>query len=138
MLVRFTHTLNCGIISPHSIHSENPMTDCLFCKIVQGAISANIIYEDEKIIAFDDIYPKAPQHKLIIPRRHIATLNDLTSEDVGLAGHMIYTAQSLAKQLGIAEDGYRVVMNCNAGGGQLVYHIHLHLLGGRSLVWPPG
>lgn len=114
------------------------MTDCIFCKIVQGAVPSNIIYEDEQVIAFDDMYPKAPQHKLIIPRKHIATLNDFTQEEVALAGHMLYTAQYLAKQLGIAEDGYRVVMNCNAGGGQLVYHVHLHLLGGRSLVWPPG
>ncbi len=114
------------------------MTDCLFCKIIQGEVPANIIYQDDTAIAFDDIYPKAPQHKLIIPRRHIATLNDITEADTHLTGHLLYIAQYLAKQLGIAQDGYRVVMNCNAGGGQLVYHIHLHLLGGRSLVWPPG
>ncbi|MFT3741229.1 MAG: histidine triad nucleotide-binding protein [Gammaproteobacteria bacterium] len=114
------------------------MQNCLFCKIIQKEIPATIIWEDDQIIAFDDIYPRAPQHKLIIPRKHIATLNDLTPEDTQLAGHLLMTAQALAKQLGIAEPGYRVVMNCNAGAGQVVYHIHLHLLGGRSLQWPPG
>jgi histidine triad (HIT) family protein len=114
------------------------MTDCIFCKVVEGTVPSNIIYQDDTVIAFDDLYPKAPHHKLIIPRKHIATLNDITPEETKLVGHMLYTAQQLAKQLGIAEEGYRVVMNCNAGGGQLVYHIHLHLLGGRSLVWPPG
>lgn len=113
-------------------------TDCLFCKIIRKEIPANIIYEDEMVLAFDDIYPKAPQHKLIIPRKHIATLNDITPEDTQLAGHLLQTAQLLAKQLDIADAGYRVVMNCNAGAGQVVYHIHLHLLGGRSLIWPPG
>lgn len=114
------------------------MTDCLFCKIVAGDIPAHIIYQDDQVIAFDDIHPRAPQHKLIIPRKHIATLNDLLPEDAGVAGHLLFTAQQLAKELGIADAGYRVVMNCNAEAGQLVYHIHLHLLGGRSLTWPPG
>lgn len=114
------------------------MTDCLFCKIVAGEIPANIIYQNDQVIAFDDIHPRAPQHKLIIPRKHIATLNDLLPEDELLAGRLFFTAQQLAKELGIAEAGYRVVMNCNAEAGQLVYHIHLHLLGGRSLTWPPG
>ncbi len=114
------------------------MTDCLFCKIAAGDIPANIIYQDDQVIAFDDIHPRAPQHKLIIPRKHIPTLNDLLPEDTAVAGHLLLTAQQLAKELGIAEAGYRVVMNCNAAAGQLVYHVHLHLLGGRSLTWPPG
>jgi len=109
------------------------MTNCIFCKIAKRELPTNLIYEDDKVIAFDDIHPRAPIHKLIIPRQHIATLNDLNSNDTALAGHLLYTAQQLAKQLGIAETGYRVVMNCNAGGGQIVFHIHLHLLGGRSM-----
>lgn len=112
--------------------------DCLFCKIVNKEIPATIAYSDDKVIAFDDLHPRAPTHKLIIPRKHIATLNDLTTEDAPLIGHLLYTAQTLAKQYGIAEAGYRVVMNCNADAGQAVFHIHLHLIGGRHLTWPPG
>lgn len=112
--------------------------DCLFCKIVSAEIPAKIIYQDEHVIAFDDIHPQAPQHKLIIPRKHIATLNDIDVDDTWLMGHLLQTAQHLAKQLETADVGYRVVMNCNKAAGQLVYHIHLHLLGGRSLTWPPG
>ena len=111
---------------------------CLFCKIIAGEIPATIIYQDEQVIAFDDIKPHAPTHKLIVPRKHIATLNDLEESDEALIGHMAYVAQQLAKEIGIAEDGYRVVMNCNAGAGQTVFHIHMHLLGGRPFVWPPG
>lgn len=114
------------------------MKNCIFCQIIQAKIPANLIYSDDQIIAFDDIHPKAPQHKLIIPRQHIPTLNDLTAENTALAGRLLYVAQHLAKQLGIAEAGYRVIMNCNPDGGQLVYHIHLHLLGGKSLNWSPG
>jgi histidine triad (HIT) family protein len=114
------------------------MENCLFCKISAREIAANIIYEDEQVLAFDDIRPQAPHHKLLIPRKHIATLNDLHQDDTLLVGHLIYTAQRLAKQLGTAEAGYRVVMNCNKGAGQEVYHIHMHLLGGRNLTWPPG
>ena len=112
--------------------------DCIFCKIASHEIPATIIYEDDKIIAFDDLHPKAPQHKLIIPRKHIATLNDLTEEDSLLAGHMLLVSTQLAKKLDIAEDGYRLVINCNAAAGQEVFHIHIHLLGGRDLHWPPG
>jgi len=114
------------------------MQNCLFCKILAQEIPANILYEDEKVIAFDDVQPKAPQHKLIIPRKHIASLNDLIPEDTSLMGHLFYVAQHLAKQLDIAEAGYRVVMNCNKAAGQTVYHVHLHLLGGRTFSWPPG
>lgn len=114
------------------------MQDCLFCKILTKEIPAKIIYEDEQVVAFDDIHPQAPQHKLIIPRQHIATLNDMSVLDKALVGHMMFTAQQLAKELGVAEAGYRTVMNCNRGAGQAVYHIHLHLLGGRPLLWPPG
>lgn len=90
------------------------------------------------MVAFNDLNPKAPHHLLIIPRQHIATLNDVQTEDTPMLGSMLQVAQQLAKKLDIAEEGYRVLMNCNAGGGQAVYHIHLHLLGGRAMTWPPG
>ena len=107
--------------------------DCLFCKLVAREIPADIVFEDDDVIAFRDIAPQAPTHILIIPKRHISTLNDLTEEDCALVGRLQFTAQKIAKEVGIAEDGYRVVMNCNEAGGQTVYHIHLHLLGGRQL-----
>jgi len=112
--------------------------ECLFCKIASRVIPANIIHQDDTVVAFDDIGPKAPQHKIIIPRKHIATLNDISSEDTLLMGHMMETAVTLAKKLNMADAGYRVVMNCNSGGGQTVFHIHMHLLGGRQMTWPPG
>jgi histidine triad (HIT) family protein len=111
--------------------------DCIFCKIVNKQAPASISYEDDLVVVFDDLYPKAPYHKLIIPRQHMATLNDVKEEDKLLVGHMLYTAQKIAKQLGIAEEGYRVLLNCNRGGGQLIFHVHLHLLGGRITEWPP-
>lgn len=112
--------------------------DCLFCKIAAGQIAAKIIFKDDLIVAFDDINPQAQQHKIIIPKKHIATLNDLQAEDTELIGHMIQSATKLAKELSIAEAGYRLVMNCNKEGGQTVFHIHIHLLGGRHMTWPPG
>ncbi|HSW93647.1 MAG TPA: histidine triad nucleotide-binding protein [Gammaproteobacteria bacterium] len=112
--------------------------DCLFCKIAGGEIPAKLIYEDKDIVAFDDINPQAPHHKLIIPRKHIATLNDLSPDDNALLGQMVQAAKSIANQLEIAETGYRLVMNCNRGAGQSVFHIHAHLLGGRQMLWPPG
>lgn len=110
----------------------------LFTKIINGEIPAQIVYEDDKVIVIDDINPQAPIHKLIIPRQEIHTLNDLSTNEQLLVGHMIYVAKHLARQLNIAEKGYRLVFNCNQDGGQTVNHIHLHLLGGRSLGWPPG
>lgn len=112
--------------------------DCLFCKIASGDIPAKIIHQDEFTLAFDDIKPQAPLHKIIIPRQHIATLNDLNADNKDIISHLFLTATQLAKQLHLAEDGYRLVMNCNAHGGQTVFHIHLHLLGGRHMTWPPG
>ncbi|BFM49036.1 histidine triad nucleotide-binding protein [Marinomonas sp. THO17] len=112
--------------------------DCLFCKLVKGEIPATILYQDDDVIAFEDIMPQAPTHFLVIPKRHIATLNDLTDEDASLVGKLQVTAAKVAKQKGISDDGYRVVMNCNEMGGQTVYHIHMHVLGGRSMTWPPG
>lgn len=117
---------------------KDKMTTCLFCKIINQEIPANIIYQDNEVIAFNDINPQASVHKIIIPRQHIETLNDITPDHNALLGHMLQTAKHLAVELNIADKGYRVVMNCNQDGGQTVYHIHLHLLGGRHLSWPPG
>ncbi|MBS7325589.1 MAG: histidine triad nucleotide-binding protein [Thiopseudomonas sp.] len=111
--------------------------DCLFCKIVAGDIPAKKIYEDDLVVAFHDIAPQAPVHFLVIPKKHIRTLNDLTEADRELAGHILFVAQKLALELG-CEAGFRVAMNCNELGGQTVYHIHLHVLGQRPLAWPPG
>lgn len=112
--------------------------DCLFCKIINKSITANIIYETDLLVAFTDIRPQAPQHILIVPKRHIATLNDIKADDKSLIGDMYLAATKIATDLGIADNGYRTVFNCNAAGGQEVYHIHLHLLGGRQMSWPPG
>jgi histidine triad (HIT) family protein len=111
---------------------------CLFCKIVAGNLPAKLVHEDDDLIAFDDIQPQAPLHVLIIPKRHIPTLNDLTSSDVALAGTMVKLAAEIAKKRGLEAAGYRTVFNCNADAGQTVFHIHLHVLGGRRLAWPPG
>ena len=114
------------------------MEDCLFCKIVAGEIPADIVYESETAIAFRDINPQAPTHVLIIPRKHIATINDISVEDQQIVGSLFTAAKAIAAAEGLADDGYRVVMNCNEAAGQTVFHIHLHLLGGRGLGWPPG
>ncbi len=115
--------------------TDNPT---IFGKILSGDIPADIVYEDERCLAFRDINPAAPTHILVIPRKHIATINDATDDDEALVGHLMLTAAKLAKQEGIAEDGYRLVMNCGEQGGQSVFHIHLHLVGGRDLSCPPG
>lgn len=112
--------------------------DCLFCKIVEGVIPSKIIYQDDSVLAFDDIHPNAPIHKLIIPKSHIATLQEASPADTELLGHLLQTAKHLAHELSVAKQGYRVVMNINPQGGQTVYHIHLHLLAGRQMTWPPG
>ncbi len=114
------------------------MSECIFCKIARGETPTKILYQDDQVIAFPDLDPKAPQHILIIPKRHINTLNDFTAEDTVLAGQLLQVARKLAAELDIAEYGYRVLINCNAGGGQAVYHLHVHLLGGRKMHWPPG
>jgi histidine triad (HIT) family protein len=112
--------------------------DCLFCKIVDGGLPADIVYENDSLIAFRDINPKAPTHILLIPRRHVATMNDLQDGDESLVGDLFITAARIAADEGLADDGYRVVMNCNEAAGQSVFHIHLHLMGGRAMTWPPG
>ncbi len=113
-------------------------TECLFCKMVSGQIKPNTVYEDNDVLAFRDINPQAPVHILIIPKRHIATLNDLGHEDAPLIGKLFLTAARIANESGIAASGYRTVMNCNVEAGQSVFHVHLHMLGGRSMRWPPG
>lgn len=112
--------------------------DCLFCGILSGDIPADVIYESDTAIAFRDINPKAPTHVLIIPRRHISTINDIGEDDQEVVGSLYLAAKAIAAEEGFADEGYRAVMNCNAGAGQTVFHIHLHLLGGRQLTWPPG
>jgi len=112
--------------------------DCIFCRIAAGEIPARIVYEDDSILAFHDVQPQAPIHVLIIPRRHIPTLLDATAADRDLMGSLQLRAVGLARELGLDKDGFRLVTNCLAGAGQSVFHIHLHLLGGRTLGWPPG
>lgn len=114
------------------------MTDCLFCKMASGAIKPDIVYEDDTVLAFRDIHPQAPLHVLVIPKRHISTLNDLQDADTALIGKLYLAAKQIATQEGVAVRGYRTVMNCNAEAGQSVFHVHLHLLGGRPMHWPPG
>lgn len=114
------------------------MSDCLFCKMAAGEIKPNVVYEDAEVLAFRDINPQAPTHVLVVPKIHIATLNDLQPEQAGLIGKLYLAARRVAEQDGIAERGYRTVMNCNREAGQTVFHIHLHVLGGRGMHWPPG
>jgi len=114
------------------------MSDDLFERIVRREIPADIVFEDDDVLAFRDVNPQAPTHLLIIPKRRIATINDAEDSDAELLGRLILTARRIASEQGIAEDGYRLVFNCNEHGGQSVYHIHLHLLGGRAMAWPPG
>ena len=114
--------------------SEN----CLFCRVAAGETPATIVYQDDRVLAFDDVNPQAPFHVLIIPRRHIPTLNELEHDDEILVGELVTRAARIAKEHGHDQDGYRTVFNCNRGAGQSVFHIHLHLLAGRNMTWPPG
>lgn len=112
--------------------------DCLFCRIVRREIPSQIVHETDSLLAFRDIDPKAPLHVLIIPKRHIASVNDVEPTDAALLGELFVAARAIAHEQGVSEDGYRAVVNTNAGAGQTVFHIHMHLLGGRDLRWPPG
>jgi diadenosine tetraphosphate (Ap4A) HIT family hydrolase len=112
--------------------------DCIFCKIAEGKIPARVIYEDDLAVAFEDISPQAPVHTLVIPRKHISTLLDMEDGDRELVGHLFKVAADLARQKGVDNGGFRLVMNTNADAGQTVFHVHLHLLGGRAMSWPPG
>jgi len=112
--------------------------DCLFCNIARKEITAAVVHEDEDVLAFEDIDPQAPVHLLVIPKKHISTMNDLNEKDAALVGKLLVTAKFLAKERGVEKEGYRIVINCNSGAGQTVFHLHAHLLGGRNFLWPPG
>ena len=114
------------------------MSDCIFCKIAAGEIPADLVYEDDQVVGFRDLNPQAPTHVLLIPRKHIASINELQPEDEAIIGRLYSAAAKVAAQEGFAESGYRTVINCNDDGGQTVFHVHLHLLGGRRMNWPPG
>ncbi len=114
------------------------MSECIFCKIIRGELAARVVYEDERVLAFHDIQPAAPTHVLIIPKKHIARMDDVEPEDEALIGHMFAKANEVAHSLGLTENGFRYVINCGPDGLQTVYHIHLHILGGRRMSWPPG
>ncbi len=114
------------------------MTDCIFCKIAQGEIPSDIVYEDDKIIAFKDLNPQSPMHILVIPKKHIESTNYIDEENSYIIGHIFVVINKLVKEFGVDEEGYRIVSNCGENGGQTVPHIHFHLLAGRQLLWPPG
>lgn len=114
------------------------MEDCIFCKIIKGDIPSEKVYEDELILAFKDINPEAPIHIVVIPKKHIESLNELTKKDADIVAHIYIKTKELAQELGINKKGYRIVTNCGEQGGQTVNHLHFHVLGGRNLQWPPG
>ena len=114
------------------------MSECLFCKIAEGEIKSDIVYTDDQVVAFEDVNPQAPVHTLVIPRKHVSTMNDLNDSDKELMGHLLSIGKKIANDKGIADKGYRLVFNTNREAGQSVFHIHLHLLGGRPMSWPPG
>jgi len=114
------------------------MAECLFCKIINREIQASIVYEDERVLAFNDINPHAPTHVLIVPKRHVASLNELSSDDDEMVGEIVRRAAAIAKERGISAGGFRTVFNTNRDAGQTVFHLHLHLMGGRPMHWPPG
>ena len=111
---------------------------CLFCRIIAGEIPGKFLYQDDRLAVLQDVNPQAPLHALVIPRKHVASLNELSAEDDGLVGEMIRRAAAVAREHGVSERGYRTVFNCNSEAGQTVFHIHLHVLGGRPMAWPPG
>lgn len=121
-----------------SVKRVRMMADCLFCRIVSKEVPAKIVYEDERVLAFDDINPQAPVHTLVVPKKHISTTLDIEDGDNALIGHLFRTAGKIAKGKGIAERGFRLVVNTNPEAGQTVYHVHIHILGGRHMHWPPG
>ena len=114
------------------------MSECIFCKIINGEIPSNKVFEDDEFLAFQDLNPQAPVHFLVIPKKHIRNIMELEAADVGLMGRLLFTAQELAQKNGCAKDGARFVINCKSHGGQTVDHIHCHVLGGRFMIWPPG
>jgi histidine triad (HIT) family protein len=131
-------TIFSGSCRTGSARAADVVTDCIFCKIAAKKIPARTVYEDESVVAFEDINPQAPVHILVIPRKHISTSLEIEEEDHALIGRMLRTANAIARERNIATRGFRIVMNTNSEAGQTVYHIHLHLLGGRPMHWPPG
>jgi len=125
-------------VNPLNPARYNEPMSCLFCRIIAGEIPATKVFEDDRLVAFNDINPQAPMHVLVVPRLHVATLNDLESQHDGLVGAMVRTASTIAAERGYRESGFRTVFNCNADAGQAVFHLHLHVLGGRKMAWPPG
>jgi len=113
-------------------------TGCVFCRIIKKELPAKVVFENEKVLAFEDLKPQAPIHIIIVPKQHIPKVSDLEEDTKGLAGELVLTANAIAARKGIDKSGYRIVINCNRDGGQLVFHLHLHLLGGRTMAWPPG
>ncbi len=116
----------------------NGEADCVFCRIVRREIPSKIVFEDSRVLAFEDINPKAPVHILVIPKRHIGKTSDLTEANIHIAGELVLAAKNIARERGVEDSGYRIVLNCNKDAGQEVFHLHLHLLGGRKFSWPPG
>ncbi len=114
------------------------MKDCIFCKVAKKEIPAKIIFENKDLVAFEDLHPQAPVHVLLIPKKHIPTLDKISDQDLALVGKLVGAAKEIAAEKKIAGPGFRLVLNCNPDGGQLIYHLHLHLLGGRQMHWPPG
>lgn len=114
------------------------MNDCIFCKIAEKKIPSKIVYEDDRTVAFEDVNPQAPVHVLVVPKRHVQSIAELEATDATLLGHLMLTSATIARQKGIADSGYRLVLNTGKNGGQTVFHLHLHLLGGRPMHWPPG
>jgi len=112
--------------------------DCIFCRIARKEIPAKIVFEDDKILAFEDIKPQAPEHILLVPKYHIEKISDLTESNIHMIGDLVLAANKIARDRGVEDSGYRIVLNCNKGAGQEVFHLHLHLLGGRKFSWPPG
>ena len=127
-----------GPFKDESINQVKTMSDDLFLKIISREIPADIVFENDDVLAFRDVNPQAPLHVLIIPKKRIPTINDFQPDDAELLGKLLLAAKDIAAEQGVAEDGYRVVMNCNSAAGQTVFHVHLHLLGGRTFSWPPG
>jgi histidine triad (HIT) family protein len=125
-------------VVPFLVSVVNALPDCLFCRIINREIPASVVYEDDHIIAFNDLNPQAATHVLVVPKQHIATLNDLSTDHDALVGEMVRRAAAIAEERGISAGGFRTVFNTNRDAGQTVLHIHLHLIGGRSLGWPPG
>jgi histidine triad (HIT) family protein len=121
-----------------ALEDSEIMSDCIFCKIIDGKIPCDKVYESDTVLAFRDINPQAPVHVLLVPKPHVATLNDLTSSDQGVMDGLYRAAVQVARELEVAESGYRTLVNCNDEGGQDVFHLHMHLLGGRRMGWPPG